>query len=76
VDKDILPFFSEVRVLSVPEWVELEGLIGAVLGVSGEPDVNGEYHYAVQLDRYDDVVSFRGSQLAPTGSIRNRSDYY
>ncbi|MFD0066214.1 hypothetical protein ACFRAI_13670 [Streptomyces sp. NPDC056637] len=73
---DALHFFAEVRVASCPSKPELEGMLGAVLGISEPRDTETPVDYGVMLDDYDRLVSFRREQIAPTGRDRMREDYY
>lgn len=69
-------FFAEVRVVASPRRPELQGAIGAILGISEPPDPGAAPHYGVMLDGFDLVHVFTGEQIAPTGRERRESAYY
>ena len=76
LSKEILPFYSEVRINGALIRKEFEGYLGAVVGVSDDLDNDGQNNYAVKLDCYDNVITFCESELTPTGSMRDRNDYF
>ncbi|MFF1358623.1 hypothetical protein [Streptomyces sp. NPDC058297] len=71
-----LNFFDEVCVTSFSAKPELEGTLGAVLGISEPCGAGTPVEYGVMLDDYGRLVSFRQEHITPTGRIRSREDYY
>ncbi|MGW7350182.1 hypothetical protein [Streptomyces sp. NPDC054784] len=74
--QDEFIFFSEVRVVGAPNRPELEGAVGAILGITQPEELDVPPMYAVMLDNYDRVVQFYREQLEATGRSRSRDDYY
>lgn len=74
--EDEFHFYAEVRVISFPERPELEGVLGAILGISEPKDADTPPSYGVMLDEYDRVVNFDKEQILPTGRDRRHEDYY
>ncbi|WP_329571204.1 hypothetical protein [Streptomyces sp. NBC_01361] len=74
--EDSLNFYAEVRVSSFPAQRELEGMLGAILGISEPSEIDTPPEYGVMLDGYGRPASFRRDQIAPTGQERKRGDYY
>ncbi|MGW5689469.1 hypothetical protein ACWEWX_00445 [Streptomyces asiaticus] len=70
-----LDYFVEVRVVSDPERPELEGAVGAIIGISEPPNPDAPPSFGVVLDGFDVVRVFSKEQIAPTGRSRQQSDY-
>jgi hypothetical protein len=71
-------FYDVVRVRATPRTVELnvEGKLGAVLGISQQEREPAPVSYAVSLDGVDDTYQFLEQELEATGERRRREDYY
>ncbi|MGW6396647.1 hypothetical protein [Streptomyces sp. NPDC055134] len=71
-----LRFHAEVRVVTFPSKPEFEGMLGAILEISGPRDADAPVSYGVMLDDDDRLVSFSREQIEPTGRDRKREDHY
>ncbi len=71
--------FEEVRIEprrdAEDDVTALRGRIGVVLGVSQEPG-HPPAGYAVSVDGLDETWCFDPDDLASTGNMRSRSDFY
>ncbi|WP_432048416.1 MULTISPECIES: hypothetical protein [Streptomyces] len=74
--EDPLHFYAEVRVVACPDRPELEGVVGAIVGISEPPNPDIAPSFGVMLDGFDVVRIFSREQIAPTGRDRQESDYY
>ncbi|MFE9008118.1 hypothetical protein ACFYOY_39380 [Streptomyces sp. NPDC007875] len=74
--EDPLHFYAEVRVVASPGRPELEGAVGAIVGISEPPHPDTPPSFGVMLDGFDVVRVFSKEQIAPTGQDRQKSDYY
>ncbi len=67
-------FYEVVRICEHCQFKEIAGLRGAVLGIA--QNSQGEWGYAVSIDKLDETWDLPESDLEPTGIMRTREEYY
>jgi len=70
-----LSFYEVVQIKSDRTALsEINGLSGAILGMAQNDD--GDWVYAVHIFDTEDSWDIREVELAPTGKVMSRSDFY